>query len=115
MPQGLIVTEAGLMYQCLSPRRISKRGCRPQCRGLTSPTTTSASPAIPEYSEAVEISRYGSQDVHTHYRSVINVMGILRQVTDSHRITAQRTILSGPLAPPDTPFEPSHVVQFSRS
>jgi hypothetical protein len=71
MPQGLIVTEAGLMYQCLSPRRISKRGCRPQCRGLTSPTATSASPAIPEYSEAVEISRYGSQDVHTHYRSVI--------------------------------------------
>src|SRR5258708_35615795 len=30
--------------------------------------------AIPEYSEAVEISRYGSQDVHTHYRSVINVI-----------------------------------------
>jgi hypothetical protein len=26
MPQGLIVTEAALMYQCPSPRRISKRG-----------------------------------------------------------------------------------------
>jgi hypothetical protein len=30
----------------------------------------------PEYSEAVEISQYRSQDVHTHYRSVINVIGI---------------------------------------
>ena len=87
MPQGLIVTEAGLMYQCLSPRRISKRGCRPQCRGLTSPTATSASPAIPEYSEAVEISRYGSQDVHTHYRSVINVIAIFQQLREESALT----------------------------
>jgi hypothetical protein len=33
MPQGLIVTEAGLMYQCLSPRRISKRGAVPNAEG----------------------------------------------------------------------------------
>ena len=44
------------------------------------------SPAIPEYSEAVEISRYGSQDVHAHYRSVINVIAIFQQLGLYHEI-----------------------------
>ena len=45
---------------------------------------------MPEYSEAVEISRYGSQDVHTHTLitvRVVNVMGIFQQLREESALT----------------------------
>ena len=43
---------------------------------------------------AVEISRYGNPDVHTHYRSVINVIAMLRQLTKA--IQRQLSYLAKP-------------------
>src|ERR1700675_439521 len=81
MPQGLICNRGRTDVSVPEPQTNLEAGLpSPMLRGSLLQRATSASPAIPEYSEAVEISRYGSQDVHTHYRSVINVIGMLQQL-----------------------------------
>jgi hypothetical protein len=77
MPQVSIVTEGGLMHQCLSPRRISKRNCRSERLGPTSPTATSAA----ERSRNTPMSKLHGTEVRRshHHRSVINVIAISQQ------------------------------------
>jgi hypothetical protein len=77
MPQVSIVTEGELMHQCLSPRRISKRNCRSERLGPTSPTAASAA----ERSRNTRMSKLHGTEVRRshHHRSVSNVIAIFRQ------------------------------------
>jgi hypothetical protein len=79
MPQVSIVTEGGLMHQCLSPTRISKRNCRSERLGPTSPTATSAA----ERSGNTPMSKLHGTEVRRsrHHRSVINVIAMSQHLT----------------------------------
>jgi hypothetical protein len=80
MPQVLILTEAGLMHQCLSPRRISKRSCRlPTLRPHFSNGYLCCT-SDPGILRDCRDSPVRKSDVHTHHRSVIDVMAMFHQL-----------------------------------
>jgi len=81
MPQVSIVTEAGLMHQCLSPRRISKRSCRPPTLRAHFSNGYLCCTSDPGILRDCRDSPVRKSDVHTHHRSVIDVIAILQQLS----------------------------------